>query len=102
MKPGCAEAGGSDGSEKSSMATPDRATMAERLKELLDRLSEFKSKPFHFASEPVFETWRSEVLRWLDKAGSFAGDEGWAFSNISFSGDRGDLRLVWKAALQES
>ena len=84
------------------MAAPDRVTIAKRLRELLDQLTGFKSKPFYFPEEPAFQTWRSEVFRWLDKAGSYAGDEGWAFSNISFSGDRGDLRLVWNAALQKA
>ncbi len=84
------------------MAAPDTTTIARRLKELLQQLSGFKSKPFYFPEEPAFHTWRSEVDRWLANAGSYAGDEAWAFSHISFSGDRGDLRLVWNAALQKA
>ena len=84
------------------MAAPDTATIARRLKELLDQLSGFKPKPFHFAEDPRFETWRREVIRWLGKAGSYAEDEAFAFSLLFFSTNQGDLPRFWQAALQEA
>jgi hypothetical protein len=85
-----------------SMAAPDRTTIARRLKELLDQLSGFKSKPFYFAGEPAFETWRDEVARWMGNAGNHAKDEMWSFTYIVFVGRRGDLDRIWQAGLQKA
>jgi hypothetical protein len=84
------------------MAAPDKLTIASRLKGLLDQLSGFKSKPFHFAGEPAFETWRADVARWLGKAGTYAKEEEWSWSYIVFVGQRGDLTRIWQAGLQQA
>jgi hypothetical protein len=84
------------------MAAPDRVTIIQRLKSLLDQLSSFKSRSFSFAGEPEFETWRDEVIRWLENAGPYAKQEAWEFSYIIFVGHRGDLPRIWQAALQKA
>ncbi len=84
------------------MAAPNRATIALRLRELLNQLSGVKSKPFYFAGEPAFETWRDDVVRWLGNAGAYAKEEGWSFSYVVFVGQRGDLNRIWQAGIQKA
>jgi hypothetical protein len=84
------------------MAAPDRKIIISRLMLLLNVASRYRAKNFFFAGDPEFETWRGDVVRWLENAGPYARGKAVSFSLISFNGQSGDLNKIWLAGLQKA
>jgi hypothetical protein len=96
-----------DERRRTEMPSPDKDTVIQRLQELRQQVQNFEKLDSDFYRAADFETWQSDVDRWLRAGSSYTEDQcsefvSLRFEEIGWHSDRAQAEKLWQHALKRT